>query len=145
MSFIVALDGVLRSDNDKPITEGKYLFEALRHFGRTVIAMNETREKGLHWCTQNGIKNVDDVLDTSVDIPDERLPIRQIQVARAIGRVDLVITSDPDTVLWCLENGVPAMLFVKSTTMHPNFRPDGGARRTWDEITTAIEKRNEAS
>lgn len=143
MTILIALDGVLRSDANTPIREGRMLYDALSADLRVVIMANEEKERAEHWLVQYGVKGYAGLLTPSVLLTDED-PIRprQIAVARSLGRVDLVVDADPDTVKHCLDIEVPALLFAHPKTSRPEWRPDG-QRRTWGEITATLERQRE--
>lgn len=143
MTILFALNGVLRSDANTPIREGRILYDALVKDGRVVFMCDEEKEKVEYWLTQYGIKGYAGLLTPSVTLTDEDpIRARQISVARSLGRVDMVIDADPDTVKHCLEVEVPAMLFTHPKTSLPEWRPDS-ERRTWGEITAMLEKQRE--
>jgi hypothetical protein len=143
MTVLIALNGVLRSDANTPIREGRMLYDALVSDYRVVIMADETTEKTEHWLVQYGVKGYAGLLTPSVMLTDEDpLRPRQIATARSLGRVDLVVDANPVVVEHCLDIEVPALLFAHPKTSKPEWRPDG-ARRTWDEITTLLEKQRE--
>lgn len=143
MTVLIALNGVLRSDANTPIREGRMLYDALVSDYRVVIMADETTELTEHWLVQYGVKGYAGLLTPSVLLTDEDpLRPRQIATARALGRVDMVVDADPVVVTHCLEIEIPALLFTHPKTSRPEWRPDDG-RRTWDEITAMLEKQRE--
>jgi hypothetical protein len=140
MTILIALDGVLRSGTRTPIREGRILYDALSSDGRLIIMADETIEKAEHWLIQYGVKGYSGLLTPSVLLTDED-PIRprQIAVARSLGRVDLVVDCDPETIKHCYDIEVPSLLFAHPVATKPDFRPDA-PRRTWGEIETSLEK-----
>ena len=109
MTILVALDGVMRSDANTPIREGRILYDALVADGRVVLMCDQDKEKAEYWLAQYGIKGYAGLLTPSVTLTDDD-PIRerQISVARSLGRVDMVIDSDPAVVEHCLDLDIPA-------------------------------------
>jgi hypothetical protein len=142
MTVLIALNGVLRSDANTPIREGRMLYDALIDAYRVVIMADEPQERAEHWLKQYGVKGYAGLLTPNVMLTDEDpLRPRQIATARALGRVDLVIDADPQVVAHCLEIEIPSLLFLHPKTSRPEWRPDN--RRSWDEITALLEKQRE--
>lgn len=137
----MTLDGVLRH-HDTPIREGRMLFDSLLNSGeRVVILSDDNEERTEDWLVQYSYKGWSGILTPQVKLTDDDpLRERQIAVARALGRLDMVIDSDPKIIEHCLEIEVPGMLFAHPRSMRPSFRPDG-ARRTWAEIETQLTQR----
>lgn len=143
MTVLIALNGVLRSDANTPIREGRMLYDALVDAYRVVIMADETQDKAEYWLKQYGVKGYAGLLTPSVLLTDEDpLRPRQIATARSLGRVDVVVDADPEVVKHCLEIEIPALLFTHPKTSRPEWRPDS-TRRTWGEITTLLEKQRE--
>lgn len=139
MTYLVALNGILKSENNTPIPEGRFLFEALRAQGRTVILLDEPRKDGEYWLRQQGILGIDDILDNSLQLNDgESLRVRQVNVARSLGRVHAVVDSNPEVIAKVFSMGVTGILFAKPESMLPSYRPDG--KKSWKDIEAAIEK-----
>lgn len=144
MTILIALDGVLR-DGPRMVREGRILFDVFHQADRRIVVMaDESVERAEHWLATSGIKGHSGVLGPSIAVdPDEPLRQRQISAARAMGRVDLVIDGDPETIRHCLEIEVPALLFAHPKSSKPGWRPDGN-RRTWAEIVAQLDKKVEA-
>jgi hypothetical protein len=143
MTILVALDGILRSDANTPIREGRILYDALVADGRVVLMVDEPSEKAEYWLKQYGIKGYAGLLSPSLLLTDDD-PIRprQIAVAQSLGRVDMVIDVDPETIVHCYDMDIPSMLFAHPKTTIPGFRPDI-ARETWTEIETRLARTRE--
>ena len=143
MTILVALDGILRSDANTPIREGRILFDALVADGRVVIMADEPQDKAEYWLKQYGIKGYAGILSPSLLLTDDDpLRARQISVAQSLGRVDMVIDVDPATIVHCYDIDVPAMLFAHPKTTTPGFRPDV-ARESWADIETRLARTRE--
>jgi len=143
MTILVPVNGVLRSDANTPIREGRMLYDALVNEFRVVLMCDEPQDKAEHWLVQYGVKGYAGLLTPSVLLTDEDpLRPRQIATARSLGRVDLVVDADPEVVKHCLEIEIPALLFTHPKTSRPEWRPDSSCR-TWGEITTLLEKQRE--
>lgn len=145
MSVVMPIERVLRG-GEVPIREGLFLFNALLESEtRVVLATEGTKSQADHWLMQHGIKGHAAVLDSSYDLGDgQPLWQRQIQAARAAGRVDLVVANSPSVVGWCLAAGVTSMLFAHPRSSAPEVRPDA-SRASWAEIESRLEKQEEKS
>ena len=75
---------------------------------------------------------------------DENLAERQINVARARGRIDLFLTNNPTMWAYAFDQGIVPLMFGVPSYTRPEFRPDAPKRvRAWTDIEEAIRKQNE--
>lgn len=142
MTILVALDGVIRSEANTPIREGRILYDALVKDGRVVLLCNDEKELAEHWLTQYGVRGYAGILTPSVTLTDnDPIRPRQIAVARSMGRVDMVVDADPAVISHCIDIEVPSLLFMHPKTTRPAWRPE--ERRTWGDIEAALERQKE--
>lgn len=145
MHIVVDLDGVLRGHrNDEPIAQGIQVVGALSAYNQISLITSLSQAAAQQWLNQNKVVDFDTVYDSSVDLNDEVLKQRQIKLARAKGRVDMVITADPTVWVFAFEQGIPAMMFGIPEYLRAEFRPDAPKEiRSWDSIVEAVQKQNE--
>ena len=146
MNILVALEGVLSSDNtDNPNRTGALLYYALKTNHRVAIFTGWDRKLAEHWLKVNGFIGFDELIDNTYDLIGEELSKRQITVARSRQAVEMVVTADPDLSAWVFEQGIPALLFAHPDTMGIGVRPDvktASNKRTWGAIEDVITQRN---
>ena len=140
MSVVLPIERVLRG-GEVPIREGLFLFNALLAADtRVVLTTEATHAAASHWLMQHGIKGHAAILDSTFDLGDgQPLWQRQIQAARAAGRVDMVVANRVEIMAWCLEAGVTCVLFAAPKSAAPEARPET-QRRTWADIEAQLEK-----
>lgn len=145
MQIVVDLDGVLRGNrNDEPITQGIQIVGALSAYNQITLITTMGKDEAHQWLNQNKVVDFDIVFDSSYGLEGEPLKPRQIKLARAKGRVDLVITSDPKVWVYAFEQGITAMMFGTPDYLRAEFRPDAPKEvRSWDSIVDAVKKQNE--
>jgi len=145
MHIIVDLDGVLREPrNDTPIAQAIQVVGALSAWNQISLITEMSRPAAEQWLNQNKVVDFDHVYDGSYYLEGDVLKFRQLKAARAKGRVDMVITTDPKLWVYAFEQGIPAMMFGMPDYLRAEFRPDAPkAVRAWDDIVSAIEKQNE--
>jgi hypothetical protein len=146
MQILVDINGVLKGDrNDEPIAAGIQIVGALSAYNHISFMTDMTKAETEYWTNINKVIDYDVIIDSSVGVSDEELGQRQIQVARAKGKVDLFITSNPSLWVYAFEQGIPSIMFGTPPYLRAEFRPDGPkAIRQWGQIEQAIKKQNEA-
>lgn len=147
MTTLIEFEGILQSTgNNTPILPGRFLLEALRTLGRVVVLTTQSEEYVTQWLWQNKLV-VDDLITPAALIdPADNPRIRQIQTARTRGLVELVVTTEPAVITWCLNQGVPSLLFAHPEHLIPTSRPGHQAsRRSWDEIQEELIRRRKAA
>ena len=145
MHILVEMDGVVRTQQGNPISTGILLVAHLTAYNKLTFLSSESRAATEQWMNVNKIVDFDNLLDSSLALPDEPLINRQITMARATGNVDLFITNNPHAWAFAFEQGIPSIMFGVPSYTRPEFRPDAPKKlRAWGEIESAIERHNEA-
>lgn len=146
MHILVELDGVIRSTvNEAPIAPGVQLVGALSAWNQISYMTDLRTDEATQWMDVNKIVDFDVIIDASVGLEGENLKERQVRWARARGKIDLVITSDPNLWVYAFEQGITAVMFGHPNYLRAEFRPDVPKRvRSWDQIQEAVEKQNTA-
>lgn len=143
MHVLVEIDGVIRGQNEVPIATGVQLVGALSAWNQITYMTDQREDVITQWLDVNKIVDFDTVIDASVALENENLKERQVKHARARGKVDLIVTSDPSLWVFAFEQGIPAIMFGQPNYLRAEFRPDAPKRiRSWDQIQEAVEKQN---
>lgn len=144
MHILVELEGVLRGRNDEPISQGIILVAQLAAYNQISFMTDLSAAEAQQWLDVNKIVDFDNLIDKSVALVDENLGERQINVARAKGRLDLFLTNNPSMWAYAFDQGIVPLMFGVPSYTRPEFRPDAPKRvRAWNEIEEAIRKQNE--
>ena len=134
-------DGVLKDDSGKPILQGVALFRSLQSHRRTVIICDK-REYTEAWLKTNNIVKIDDLV-----VSEETNNLTGMDIinhCRSKGKIDLVVTADPELATRLLEQGLASVLFLEPKYIRPEFRPDAPRGvRAWEELTTEIIKQDD--
>jgi hypothetical protein len=139
LNILVALEGVLSSENKVPNRTSVLLYYSLVPNHRVAIFTSWSKKDAEHWLLSNGIIDYAELIDDSYDLLGEELPQRQITIARSRQPVEMVITADPLLSAWCFENGMPSLCLAHSDSTPIRNRP---GLRNWGAIQEAITKRN---
>lgn len=144
MNILVALDGVLSSDNKEPIRTGVIIYYALNSGNRVGILTNQNKDAADHWLKGHGIIGYDDLMGDEVYIEGEDLKKRQFLLQRSKAPVELYVDSDPAMCAWVFEEqNVPILLLGAPGYMPVEARPDAPSKvRKWSDIEAAIDKAN---
>ena len=141
MTVLVAYEDILWSPRrNAAITEGENLLRTLLIGKRVVLLTELDRARVEHHMMVSGFTTVADIVDRSVEIPDQPLRYRQIEVERARGAVEFVVTPDPAVAEWVVQHGILALFFAHPSYAEPMRRPEGGAK-PWDDLVKAVEER----
>jgi len=144
MHILVELDGVLRGQNDEPISTGIILAGTLSVYNKVTFFTELSEEEAKYWLNVNKIVDYDNLLTSNLAVHGVPLKERQITAARSKGGLDLVITSDPKLWAFSFEQGLPSVMFGVPTYTRVEFRPDAPKKvRAWNDIEEAISKQNE--
>lgn len=135
----VALDGVLRTEVGDPIAEGVKLFRILSQHYRVIIASDHDPEQTEHWLKTNYIVGYGDIYDNRYFFEGQDLRARQISIALAQGRVDLVVDPDADRCAFALSKGISTMLFAS-----PKFVRTQRDVRPWEDLAAEVERQRQA-
>lgn len=109
--------------------------------GNRVVLLSEAPRASVeHHLAVQGITQIADIVDNSVEIPDQPLRYRQIEVERAKGPVQFVVTPDPAVAEWTVQQGIVALFFAHPSFSEPMRRPEGG-QKPWDDLVKAVEDR----
>jgi hypothetical protein len=141
MSVVVTFNGIIRRDRDQSmITEGTHLYRSLNETNR-VLLLTDNRERTDIWLKTNNLsKKIDDIIEVS-DPTAPNAVFREIESIRSKGKIEFVVTDDPDLAKSLLEVGIPVLVFLNPKYTRPEFRPDTrtGVRK-WEEITTELDR-----
>lgn len=139
MNILVALEGVLSSENKVPNRTSVLLYYSLIPNHRVAIFTAWPKEDAEHWLASNGIITYAELIDDSYSLLGEDLAQRQLTIARSRHPVELVITADPELAAWCYENGIPSLAYVHADSTPIGKRP---GMKSWQAIEDTITKRN---
>jgi hypothetical protein len=141
LKILIELDGVLRNQDDSPISTGIIFSGTLSVYNRISFLSSMPEEETIFWLNSNGVVDYDNIIDTSVKLTDEDTKERQLQVARTKGLVDMFVTSDPSLWEFAFNQGITVILFANPEYTRPEFRPDAPKSvRSWDKVKEAITK-----
>lgn len=141
MSVLIFMDGVIRKPRDlSVILDGAALYKSLNENYR-VILITDDKEKTDVWLKSNNLaKKIDDIVEI-VDTPLDNPRLLTVEVQRSKGKVDFVVTEDPELARDLLEKGIPVLVFLNPRYTRPEFRPDSPAGvRSWSSITQELDK-----
>jgi hypothetical protein len=144
MQILVDLDGVLKGRNDEPISTGILMIGALSAHNRLIFISSNNESETRIWLDINKIVDYDIIIDSKYKLVGEDLKQRQVNVARARGGIDMIITNDPNLWRYTFELGIPSSMFAVPSYTRVEFRPDAPKKvRAWDQIEEAIDKENQ--
>jgi hypothetical protein len=143
MQILVDINGVLRGQNDEPISTGILMVGTLSVYNQLIFMSPLTGAQTKQWLDVNKIVDYDKIIDNSVHLEGDDLSQRQITFARSQGKIDLFITNDPSLWAYAFDQGVPSVMFGVPSYTRPEFRPDAPKRvRSWNDIEEAVKKQN---
>jgi hypothetical protein len=144
MQILVDIDGVLKGRNDEPISTGVLMVGALSAHNRLIFISSVSEHDTRIWLDVNKIVDYDIIIDSSYKLVDEDLKQRQVNVARARGGIDMIITNDPTLWTYTFELGIPSSMFAVPSYTRVEFRPDAPKQvRSWTQIEDAINRENQ--
>jgi hypothetical protein len=134
MSVLVFVDGVLRHHlNKQPLTEGVALYRLIKSGNSIVVVGNDKKEVTEHWLRSHKI-DFDDILENS-DVKHGTDSFAQCEHLRSKGKVEHVVTSDPDLSKRLLASGYTVLMFLHPIYLRPEFRPDSpNGVKPWADI-----------
>jgi len=136
---LVALEGVLKTETGDPIPEGIKLYRILVEHYRIVITSDLSRKATEHWLRSNLIIGYADIYDDRYFYEGQELRLRQLDMALALGRVDLFIDVDSDYCAKALEKGISVVMFAS-----PRFVRRTRMVRQWDHLKKEVENQRDA-
>lgn len=144
MTILIACEGVLRTPVGAPIQEGITLYRAMCAVSRVVLCLDTPLPNVDRWLRDRGLTQHDHAMDSSVGYAGVDLRMRQIDIERVNGNIDLLIEPNPDRAATALQKGVTTLLFLPPKYMRPEFRPDLGRRvKPWAVIAAELEAQKE--
>lgn len=144
MHIVVEIDGVIQGKNYEPIATGVMMVGSLSGWNQITFLTEGTEEELIQWLNVNKIVDFDRIFDSSVRLEGEDLALRQINVSRSRGPIDLFITNNPKHWAYAFDMGIPSIMFAVPSYTRTEFRPDAPKRvRSWDQIEEAVSKQNE--
>lgn len=144
MTFLMFVDGVLRSHTGSPIYQGLGLYRLLAENNR-VLLLCEDKDKDDVWLKQHKINKVDDLVGLDIPFMTDNPEFRQVEYCRGMGPVEAVITSNPVLIKQLLEVGVTSIAFLHPSYIKEEFRPDSRIGvRSWADIENEIVKQQDA-
>ena len=141
MSVVIFMDGVIRKERDQSIImDGAAIYKSFNENYHTILVADD-RERAEIWLKTNNLaKSLDDIFQI-VDTPLDNPPLLTVETLRSRGKLDFVVTSDPELAKDLLEQGITTMLFLHPRYIRPEFRPDGRKGvRSWEKITEEMDK-----
>jgi hypothetical protein len=143
MEILVELNGVLKSDSDKPIITGVMMYAALAAYNRVTIITDMREAEAIRWMNENKVVDYDKIIDSSVYLTDEEPVKRQINYARSLGGIELFLTNNPSHWAYAFDLGIPSVMFGVPSYTRAEFRPDAPRKvRAWTDIEEAVAKQN---
>jgi hypothetical protein len=143
MEILVELNGVLKSEDGKPIITGVLMYAALAAYNRVTIMTDMREADAIRWMNENKVVDFDKIIDSSVYLTDEQPAHRQINLARSRGGVALFVTNNPEHWAYAFEIGIPSEMFGVPSYTRAEFRPDAPRKvRAWNQIEEAVAKQN---
>ena len=139
MNILVALEGVLSSENKVPNRTSVLLYYSLVPNHRVAIFTAWDKKDAEHWLLSNGIIDYAELIDSSYDLLGEDTYQRQITIARSRQPVELLLTADPQLASWAFERGIPSLVLAHADSTPIANRP---GMRAWNDIEEAITNRN---
>lgn len=144
MTFLMFIDGVLRTHTNTPIYQGLGLYRLLAENNR-VLLISSNKEVDDVWLRQHKINKIDDLIGRDLPSMTENAEFRQVEYCRGQGPVEMVITSNPVLAKDLLEVGITTMVFLQPSYVKEEFRPDSRVgRKSWEDISTEIANQQDA-
>lgn len=138
MTSVISM-GCLRNENGNPLVDGLLLLEMLGSQGPVVISLRDrdSDPECKAWLLQRRITTQYQLrTDSMYGVTRFR---RHLEIERAIGRVRLAVTPDPEEARWAFEEGIACLLYLDRGIVDPRMRP--GEIRPWDEVVDSIDGR----
>lgn len=129
MTFLVAVDGVLRDDRGNPLPDMKVLVVSLIANARVVFVAPEDSDVEI-FLRRERITGY-----ASVEYGDF---LSILSEERSQGYVQAIMTPDTHVIRQAFKQGVTGMLVTASAFVNPMWRPE---RRSWGEIEEHYENR----
>jgi hypothetical protein len=122
------------------IMEGVSLYKSLNETNRVIVVADDRERASIWMKTNNLAKKIDDIYQTVTTVDDDAR-LTTVESLRSRGKVDYVLTEDPEFAKKLLENGISVLVFLNPRYTRPEFRPDGrlGAK-SWTDITDELDK-----
>lgn len=141
VSVVVFIDGVIRKERDHSIIlDGAAIYKSLNENYRVLLVTDDKARTDIWLKTNNLAKKIDDIIEI-VDTPLDNPRLLTVEVLRSKGKIDFVMTDDPDFAKDLLEAGIPVLMFLNPRYTRPEFRPDSRAGvKSWDKITEELDK-----
>ena len=144
MTFLMFIDGVLRTHTNTPIYQGLGLYRLLAENNR-VLLISANKEVDDVWLRQHKINKIDDLIGREIPSMTDNPEFRQVEYCRGQGPVEMVITSNPVLAKELLEVGITTMVFLQPSYIKEEFRPDSRVgRKSWEDISTEIANQQDA-
>lgn len=144
MTFLMFIDGVLRTHTNTPIYQGLGLYRLLAENNR-VLLISSNKEVDDVWLRQHKINKIDDLIGRDIPSMTDNAEFRQVEYCRGQGPVEMVITSNPVLAKDLLEVGITTMVFLQPSYVKEEFRPDSRVgRKSWEDISTEIANQQDA-
>jgi hypothetical protein len=144
VTFLMFIDGVLRTHTHTPIYQGLGLYRLLAENNR-VLLISSNKEVDDVWLRQHKINKIDDLIGRDIPSMTDNAEFRQVEYCRGQGPVEMVITSNPVLAKNLLEVGITTMVFLQPSYVKEEFRPDSRVgRKSWEDISTEIANQQDA-
>lgn len=138
MTFLMFIDGVLRSHTNTPIYQGLGLYRLLAENNR-VILLSANKTVDDVWLKQHKINKIDDLIGRDIPFMTDNPELRQVEYCRGNGAVEMVFTSNPVLIKQLLEIGITVNAFLQPSYIKEEFRPDSReGRKSWAAIEAEI-------
>lgn len=138
MTILVALEGVLKTEQGDPIPEGLKLYRSLVPNYRVVIVSDADMTHTEYWLKTNFVVGYADILDKTHEYPGMHLRERQLKHEMIKGKVEYIIEADADVCALALSLGIPSLYFAT-----PKFVRTRREVKRWDLLTEELQRQKE--
>lgn len=142
-TFVMTLDGVLRTGTDAVNTQGRALYEALASTGRLAILGGPNFERDEWFLASNNLTkhayHIDEPVDSAPTVAGRRLG--QITSLRSQGcYIQFVVEPDPEVAAALFARGIPVLFYLHPQYSTPSFRPDyESVAKPWENLVKQVD------
>jgi hypothetical protein len=142
MSILMKVEGVLTDAQGKPISAGEHLYRVLVNDNRLVLSSSRTYAEIARHTASRSLRDWATIHGSEDTLPGVDTFWRHVEIERASGTLDFIITDNPDDIEHAMKATVPSLLFVHPLYAVPEYRPDwDGPVTPWGSMVKEIERR----
>ncbi len=147
MTILMKVEGVLTDPQGKPINAGEHLYRVLVNDNRLVLSSNRTYAEIARYVAARNLRDWATIHGSEENLPGIDTFWRHVEIERANGTLDFIVTDNPDHIEYALQATVPSLLFVHPLYALPEHRPDWdeGVVTPWESMVKEIERRTIAA